>query len=394
MIGVFQQVMLTASIYIVCAFLFGFIYDRIGDSKWRQVLCGLVVAAVVVGLRLSPVDLGELVVDMDHPLLLIATLYGGPITAATILPAPVLFTIFSESPTLVADLASTIIPVLIGLTVLATWNALGWKLDHFAVLTATLASPLALLPKAVPFVLSELASLEVLAFWTAIGVLLFGLAVGNEIRRAKLSRVRRKQRVFDSVTGTVPASVFQQQLEHQWRLHERYGHDYAYLLVSIDEAVELRRTMPAKDWEHLRALVATSITQATRESDVCTAVDFDRFGLLLPHATLGFALPVAERVQRSVQDRARSTYPQHDVSVSIGCAEVVGTMSPTDVEAAAEGQLFFANSKGAKNAIAPGPETVSDGITRSFPGVESPDRERRDDRSTDGQLVGRRNAAA
>lgn len=395
MFGVFQQLMLSASIYIVCAFLIGFIYDRIGESKWRQVTCGLLIAAIVVAIRLSPVDLGDLVVDMDHPLLLIATLFGGPITAATILPAPVLVTIFSESPTLVADVASTVTPVLIGLTVLAVWHAMGWKIDHFAVLTAALASPLALLPQAVPFVLSEISTLETQALWTALGVLFFGLAVGNELRRAKHSRVRRRQRLFDSLTGTVPSSVFQQQLEHQWRLHERYGHEYAYLLVSIDEAIELRLSMGSKEWEHLRAVVATSITQATRESDVCTAVDFDRFALLLPHATLPSALPVAQRVQRTVQDKARSTYPSYEISVSIGCAEVSGTMAPNDAAAAAEGQLFFANSKGAKCVISPAPETYSDGIVRSFPGAESEGEDRRgDEKPLDAQLVSRRNAAA
>ncbi|ORE95611.1 diguanylate cyclase [Stappia sp. 22II-S9-Z10] len=395
MIGAFQQLMLSASIYIICAFVLGFVYERIGTSGWRQVGFGAVMGAAIMGLELTPLEFSTFVVDIDTPLLLISTLYGGPIAAALVLPGPVLITIFAEHPDLVYELTMAVAPVLIGLTVLATWVACGWEVDRRAVLVCALLSPLTLLPSALPIEDSDVDALSVLAVWTAAGTLIFGLMLAHELKRARFSRARRKQRLFDALTGTIPAEVFQQQLEHQWRLHERYGHQYSYLMISIDDAAATREDLGMKEWERMRALVATSILHATRDSDVCTAIEYDRFGLLLPHASLPYALPVAQRVKEAVDGATLVAKPAAPVTVSIGCAEVDGTQSPGDVRAAAEGQLFLATAKGKRGVISPDPDSFSDGIVRSFPGNSG----RRSDEltaapQTESQLLTRNNHVA
>ncbi|WP_226577344.1 GGDEF domain-containing protein [Acuticoccus sediminis] len=369
MIGAFQQLMLSASIYILCAFALGLVFDRVSGGPWRDAGCGIVVGLVVASLQLAPLELGSFVVDVDTPLLLVATLYGGPVTAAVVLVAPMAAAILTENAAMVADLLALVVPVLIGLTVLAVWSALGWRVDRRAVLVAACLSPLTLVTTLLPFADFDGAALRTLAIWTAVGTVIFGLTVTNEVRRAQRSRIRRKQRLFNALTGTVPASVFQQQLEHQWRLHERYGHEYSYLLVSIDEAQRAQAALNPDEWDRMRAVVATAVTQATRESDVCTAIDLDRFGLLLPHATLPFAVPVARRVQDAVAAAVDKAKPGLKLTVSIGCAEVTGTTAPNDIEAAAEGQLAVAGPKQRRGVIAPAEDTVSDGLVRSFPGA-------------------------
>ncbi|UOM33969.1 diguanylate cyclase [Acuticoccus sp. I52.16.1] len=368
MIGAFQQLMLSASIYIVCAFVLGLVFDRFGGGPLRQAVSGTLIAVVVTALQIAPLEVGAFAIDVDTPLLLVSTLYGGPITAAVVLPAPMLVAIFSESPTLMADLLAIVAPVLVGLTVLAIWMALEWPIDKRAVCISAVLAPLTLLPSILlPAGEIDLESLSSIAFWTALGTLVFGLTLANETRRAKASRRRRKERLFHSLTGTVPRTAFRQHLEEQWSQYQRLGQEYTCLMIAIDGAAALRRSMSAQEWDRIRAVAAAAITEATRDSDVCTPIEEDRFALILPHANLFHSLPVARRVQDAIDAAIRRTRPDFALTVSIGCAEVSGTLAPGEVEADAEGQLYAATANDVPGTVFPPAQTVIDTTVRPAP---------------------------
>ena len=351
MVGTFQQLMLTASIFILCAFALGVVFDRVGKPAWRQIGAAVLVGALVTGLDVLPFQVDRFVLGVDAPLLLVAALYVGPTGAMVMVSGPMLAAAFGESPNLVQDLASLAAPALVGLTLLAVWSARGLAVDRRTIVAAALASPLGLFPTAIEGGTFQPAAVQPLLLWTMAGTLLFGLMVDYEHRRARISRARRKQRQFHALTRTVSAAAFEQQLDQQWSLHERYGYDYSYLTIRIDE-VAGRDELGPDEWERIRAVVATAITGATRDSDVCTPIGEDTFGLLLPHAALPFSLPVAERVQRAVERAARKALLDRMPTVSIGCAEVEGTTRRSDIREDAQEQLRIATSDGGRGTIA------------------------------------------
>jgi GGDEF domain-containing protein len=104
-----------------------------------------------------------------------------------------------------------------------------------------------------------------------------------------------------------------------------------------------------------------AVRRSVRATDTCAAVDFDRFGILLPHASLAGALPVAERM--------RANLARDGISASIGVADAAGTAGLTDVRAAAEDALYAALAETPRGAIGRPPGAVPPARTRSFPGA-------------------------
>jgi GGDEF domain-containing protein len=109
---------------------------------------------------------------------------------------------------------------------------------------------------------------------------------------------------------------------------------------------------------------------SVRECDLCAAVDFDRFGVLLPYANLPLALPVAERIRARIGEAMAADELAGRVSVSVGLADAATTCGIVDVKAAAEGALYTANARAPRGAIGSAADSVeSDGLIRSFPGA-------------------------
>jgi GGDEF domain-containing protein len=156
--------------------------------------------------------------------------------------------------------------------------------------------------------------------------------------------------------------VLDGQLLHYWSLHERHGVDYAYLVVSIDDGAALRKRLGSARWDRLVERAGTAVRRSVRASDTCAAVDFDRFGVLLPHTTLAPALTVAERV--------RASLAKVGVSVSVGAADAASTGGVTDVRAASEAALYAALAKTPRGAIGPPAHALPPAKPRFFPGAE------------------------
>lgn len=378
MIEMFQQLMLSAGLYMLCAIGLGTVFDRLAPGRWRSVAVGATCAAGVAGLSVMPPIAGGLAADATGPLLLVGSLLGGPLGTAVLLPAPLALRILEGGPAVLTGACNILLACAVGLAVALVCQRINVPVRRRAVLVLGAASPIALLgyalPEAAPLTEALSGVLATMLVWTPLGTVVFGFAVVSELVRAEVVRTKVRRRLFETLTGTVPPDVFQGQLAHQWRMHERYGQDYAYMLVSIDDAIDTRAAVGSDEWERLRAIIATHIKRATRDCDVCTAIDHDRFGVILPHATLPSALPVARRVQAAVQEAAGFATAAGRVTVSIGCAEVEGTTRPNDVEAAAEGELFLANTRQRASAIGPWLDTAaSDGLVRSFPGAAKAD---------------------
>ncbi|WP_420392408.1 GGDEF domain-containing protein [Acuticoccus sp.] len=369
MTAAFHQLLLSASLLVAFAFVLGIVFDVLANHHARQAAVGAVCAAFLALVMAMPTYADGFVIDGRGVLIVVGSLFGGPVGTAVMLPVPLIMRAAEGGPAVLMGTSGIVLCALVGLSVHLLWRRANAPIARRAVLAAAVASPLCLLGFLAP-ALGEVRNRQnvvvPLLIWLPFGTLLCGFAVSNEAVRSSANRRNQALRVFEDLTGTVPHIVFQNQLEHHWRMHERYGHEYAYLLVAIDDAAAVRKSIGEAAWERLRAEVATHISRATRECDLCTAIDFDRFGVLLPHASLPFALPVARRVQEAVHG-ACGTAEAGGITVSIGCAEVDGTLGPHDVEAAAEGELFLAMTRDAHGVI--GPWLDFSGPSRTFPGA-------------------------
>lgn len=342
---ILEELVQPASMFMIAALILGALFDRVPPGRSREaatgLVCGLAAALVIA---MSPVGAGF--GDGHGPLVLVGAFVGGVPGFAAVLVPPLAAMLLEARPGLVGAVAGLGVLGLIGLAANLARTKRGLPLRRRTVLWLALASVLAF--ATLPFASADAAS--PLGFWLPFGTLLFGLAVVTEHKRCEEQSARASEVRFRELTDTISLPLFKSQLEQHFRMHVRYGQDYSYMLVSIDGAVELRKSLSSAEWELLRATTGVAVRRAVRDPDVCAAVDFDRFAVILPHASLPFALPVAERIQRAVVSATATIGP---VTVSVGVAEVDGTIAAHDIEAAAEAELFLANMRQKTAAIGP-----------------------------------------
>lgn len=362
---ILDQLVQPASMFMVAALLLGGLFDRVPPGFARNCATGFAcgsAAAVLIALSPDAVGFG----DGRGPLVLVGAFIAGPVGLAGVLTLPLGVILVEGTPDALVACAGLVILALAGLGASLARVRLGIPLQRQSILWLALLSPLAFAATTLAPA-TQVAAVDPLSFWLPFGTLLFGFAVVTEHSRGEAKRARLSEVRFRQLTDTVSVPLFRSQLEQHFRMHQRYGHEYSYMLVSIDDGAGLRKRLRADEWDLVRAAVGANVRRAVREPDVCAAVDFDRFAVILPHASLPFALPVAERVQRAVA-KALANLSSGDVTVSIGVAEVDGTSQPAEIEAAAEGELFLANMRQRKGAIGPWMDWPTTAPVRSFPG--------------------------
>lgn len=373
MVAVFQQLLQTASVLILAAFVLGTVFGRTPAGPARNlavgIVCGLGAALLAVFARVTPSGVSA---DGPGPLLLVAGVFGGPMAALVALPLPLALRAAAGGPAVAGGLISIVLCALVGIAVDAVRRWRGVPLGRSTVVALALAAPLVLVALVVPrrgeTVALVPAMLPLLA-WLPAGTLIAGLSIMAEADRAHDWRTRRSRSRLDSATRLVPLELFESKLLHHWRQRERYGGEYSYLLVSVDEAPALRRTVGERAYEALFARLAGAVRASVRECDLCARVDFDRLAVLVPHAALPFALRLAEGVHAAVAREVTAAGTSGAATVSVGVAEVDGTHRPFDIQSVAEGELFLANARQPRRAT--GPARASgpvDGLVRSFPG--------------------------
>ena len=350
----------TGSVVLISVAVLGFVFEGVA-AGWRRnmmigVLCGacaaltLVLTAPATG---APAD-GRL------PFILLAGLLGGPIGAgASGLIALTFGVLAGTAPPFQAALA-TVIAACLGVGIRGLGALLAVPRGRTMAVCAALASPAAVAAYALPALSAGRATaLAPLAAWTAFATLAGSLLAVNELSRGTMLRDMRRADRLRTRAGHAPREVFEGQIHHYWTLHERHGVDYAFLVVSIDDAAELEDRLGPDGWDHLMARSAATVRGTVRACDTCTAVDSDRFGVLLPHTTLAPARMVAERL--------RANLAEAGVSASIGAADAASTGGVTDVRAAAEAALYAALATVPRGAIGPPECAVEREAPRSFP---------------------------
>lgn len=207
------------------------------------------------------------------------------------------------------------------------------------------------------------------AAWLCFCAAAFGLLVDSERTRAGASRDERQQAALLKETRQVNAEILATQLRHLWQLHDRYGVQFAFLVVSLDDAPAMRRALSPAAWQELRGQIARHIRETVRDCDICSPISAGRTGILLPYIGRAAMTRVAERIRDRIAE-ADFRFDQ-PISVSVGMAHVDEVNGPDDLRVIADDALVVARSATPRGAV--GPSRPDDGepapLIRTFPGL-------------------------
>jgi len=364
------------AILVAASLLTGLVFDKIGPGPLRDAMVGLVAAVAALALAAAtPAVTDGPAVDGRSPILLVAGFFGGPAAALAALPLPLGVEMETAGRLLSPGVAAMLAAACLGTALRRLHDRRGWPIGRKSVLVLAAASPLPALPLLdTPFAAETAAraapsGLATSLAWLPTATAVLGLLILNEAARAGRRRQEETVRRLHREADHVSADFFVTQLRHHFNLHDRYGAQFAYLIVAIDEAESLREAMRETDFAALRTRVARLVRDNVRDCDVCAPAGLDRFAVLLPYTGASAMALVADRIRHTIAD----TFGREGraVTVSVGMAHVDDANGPDDLPVLAEGALALARQATPRGAIGPRPALAGSHrpVVRSFPGA-------------------------
>jgi len=130
----------------------------------------------------------------------------------------------------------------------------------------------------------------------------------------------------DSLTGLFNKNFFSELVEMELSVASRYSFPSSLFLIDLDDFQSVNDNYGFKVGDHVLRVVATSIKDNLRGSDLVGRFDGEKIVAYLPHTTCEQALIAAERVRGMISEIAnRLDQDEIDLTASIGvCATEFG----------------------------------------------------------------------
>lgn len=123
----------------------------------------------------------------------------------------------------------------------------------------------------------------------------------------------------DALTGVANRRAFEERLKVEFGKADRTQHSLALLMIDVDNFKRLNDLFGHGYGDEVLQRVAVSIARSTRMLDLPARYGGEEFAVLMPGASLGGAIAVAERIRRELQ---MEHWEERPVTVSIGIALV------------------------------------------------------------------------
>ncbi len=149
------------------------------------------------------------------------------------------------------------------------------------------------------------------------------------VEKADLFKKTLELSRVDELTGMLNYRVLLEKLEEEVRRQIRSGHDFAFIMVDIDDFKRINDRYGHLEGSRLIAQMGPLLKSACRttSTDTCFRYGGEEFSILLAETDMEEAFAVAERVRKSIEEypfTVKVAHPSELVTVSLG----VSCMSP------------------------------------------------------------------
>lgn len=120
------------------------------------------------------------------------------------------------------------------------------------------------------------------------------------ISHARLFRKIETQAKTDGLTGLYNHGWFQDRLDHELKLSDRYHTQVSLILLDLDQLKRINDTYGHVAGDTTLCHVAQSMRAVVREVDLCARYGGEEFCIILPQCSREDALQVAERIRASI----------------------------------------------------------------------------------------------
>jgi diguanylate cyclase (GGDEF)-like protein len=122
-----------------------------------------------------------------------------------------------------------------------------------------------------------------------------------------LSKVTAHEKInsltfHDPITGLLNRNVMETILDREFRRNRRYKNDLSLVLIDLDDMYRAAGSFGV-DWgDHLCKYVAEQVVQVSRDSDIITRFDAEKFAVIMPQTRAGDAMNLTGRIRRTYEE--------------------------------------------------------------------------------------------
>jgi len=158
------------------------------------------------------------------------------------------------------------------------------------------------------------------------------LSLGVDITERKLSEARNiRMAYYDYLTGLGNRRKFHEEFSLKLASAERYGYQLALFYLDLDRFKEINDTSGHDAGDSFLKMVANTLKETVRSTDLLCRLGGDEFTLIMPHADTAGILNMANKINRVLKEKVFtcdgnnytasasigiSVYPLHGSSVS------------------------------------------------------------------------------
>ncbi|MBN2647480.1 MAG: sensor domain-containing diguanylate cyclase [Thiotrichales bacterium] len=153
---------------------------------------------------------------------------------------------------------------------------------------------------------------------------------------------------IDTLTGLPNRRVYEQELNKQFELFERYQYPFCLILFDIDFFKKVNDRHGHDVGDTVLKTLAKTLLQHLRKIDLLSRVGGEEFCILLPHTQLENAKIVAERYRATIE---KIPFEFGTVTASFGVTEVRPNETPSKLYKRADQALYIAKEQGRNQVV-------------------------------------------
>ena len=165
------------------------------------------------------------------------------------------------------------------------------------------------------------------------------------ISHARLFRQIQTQAMTDGLTKLYNHGYFQDRLDRETKLADRYNQQVSLILLDLDHLKRINDTLGHRSGDLTLCHVASIMKSTVRDVDVCARYGGEEFVIVLPQCDRENAMKVAERLREAIASRPVPKVGQ--VTASIGVATYpTGAKNNEELVEMADRAMYLAKAAG------------------------------------------------
>ncbi len=173
--------------------------------------------------------------------------------------------------------------------------------------------------------------------------------IAPAINSIRLLNAHRKMSVQDPLTGLYNRRFLDEILDRQIAISDRYKQVLCIIMIDIDHFKKFNDTHGHAFGDKALTLVSKIISMSVRESDTVARFGGEEFIVVLPNTDIEFAVPIAEKLRRAVEECSVSNDNgiAEGVTISLGVSCYPSfAQSLKDLINSADSALYQSKAKG------------------------------------------------